>query len=144
MKWKLLAIVMVGLVLGADDKKEGKSDKDKLQGDWVAQSWEVDGQAMPAEELKNVTMKVEGDTWTVKLGETVIKGTHKLDATKKPKTLDGEMTEGGSDKIIGIYEIDGDTWKECWAREGKDRPKQFKADADAGHNLNVWKRAKKS
>jgi uncharacterized protein (TIGR03067 family) len=137
----LAAILAVGLLLGADDAK--KTDKDRIQGDWVAESWEMDGKKLPADELKNVTMKVEGNEWTVKFGDHFITGIHKLDESKSPKFFESTVSDEGSGNILGIYDVNGDTWKYCWARAGTDRPKEFKANAEAGHNLIVWRRVKK-
>ena len=43
----------------------------------------------------------------------------------------------------GIYEIDGDNYKVCFAPPGKDRPKEFSSKGDEGLTLSVWKKAKK-
>ena len=42
-----------------------------------------------------------------------------------------------------IYELDGDTFKLCYAAPGEERPKEFSAKGANGITLAVWKRAKK-
>jgi uncharacterized protein (TIGR03067 family) len=144
MKTTLFAVLVVGLLLGADDpaKDSAKTDKEKVQGEWVAELWDVNGEKQTGDQAKEIKISVDGDNWTLQIAGNTLKGTHKLDASKKPKTIDGEITEGGSGAFMGIYELKGDTWKECWTH-GNERPKEFKVNADAGHNLIIWKRVKK-
>ena len=43
--------------------------------------------------------------------------------------------------MLGIYELEGDTFKVCFAAPGKaDRPTEFKSAAGSGHRLLVLKR----
>src|SRR5262249_41284477 len=109
---------------------------------WVAVFFEFQGNKVADDDLGKFTVEIDQDHWTFHTATEVLKGTHKLNPSKKPKEFTGETTEGPGvgEKILGIYEIEGDTWKECWGDPGKDRPKEFKADAASGHNLIIWKR----
>jgi len=73
-----------------------------------------------------------------------ISGAFKVDATKKPKTMDMTPSEGRyKDKtLLGIYELDGDTLKICFAEPGKDRPTDFTSKAGSGVVLAIHKREK--
>ncbi len=86
-----------------------------------------------------------GDKWMVKVGDqTVAAGIWKIDATKTPKEID-VMDETGvkNDKTkLGIYEIDGDTYKYCLAPAGKPRPTEFTSKEGTGCSLGVSKREK--
>jgi uncharacterized protein (TIGR03067 family) len=75
-------------------------------------------------------------------GKTVAKGTFKIDATKSPKEIDVLDESGAKNERtkLGIYQIDGDTYKFCLARAGKPRPAQFTSVVDSGHALGVSKR----
>jgi len=89
---------------------------------------------------------MKGDQYTVFLFKKVIgKGTFKIDASKKPKTIDlqaaGAVAKG--QPILGIYDFAGDTWKICYANPGKERPKEFTAKEGSGHTLAVWERERK-
>ena len=55
------------------------------------------------------------------------------------------MTEGPTkgQTHLGIYELDGDTVKFCFAAPGKERPTDFTAKASSGRTASVWKRDKK-
>ena len=147
---KLVLVLAVGLLVGADgaDKKEAKADKDKMQGTWEVVSAERMGKAMP--DPKEHKLVIEGDTLAVQRGDKVMfKGKFKLDPAQKPRTLDLEITEGGGEKYKGkvsrgIYVVDGDTLKWCNAEPGvEDRPNQFATNGEKNHMLIVLKREKK-
>jgi uncharacterized protein (TIGR03067 family) len=141
---KLVAILAVGLLLGADDKQaDAKKDQEKLQGDWTLQSGERDGEQFPEEILKALKRNITGDKIVVtRDGETVAKGTFTLDAAQKPKTIDIKP-EGADKPVQGIYELEGDTFKLCYAAPGEARPKEFATKAATGLTLAVWKKVKK-
>jgi hypothetical protein len=58
------------------------------------------------------------------VGNDTMKGTHKLDPTKKPKTIDVQDTEGSfkDQTLLGIYRILDDEFSVCFAAPGKERP----------------------
>ena len=78
-------------------------------------------------------------------GQTVLKAKFTLDPTKKVKTIDYTIAEGANEgkTQLGIYELDGDTLKFCYAQPGKDRPTEFKTAAESGRTISVWKKDKK-
>src|SRR5262245_11609719 len=86
----------------AQDKKD-----DKLDGKWVVVSVERDGKADEA--FKGAVRVIAGDKYTLtpKDGKAM-PGTFKIDASKKPKTIDMTPTEGQykGKMLLGIYEID--------------------------------------
>jgi uncharacterized protein (TIGR03067 family) len=106
-------------------------------------SGSADGQPMPAEMAKQMKRVCKGDELTVSMaGNTFFKAKLTLDATKTPKTVDYEMTEGitKGKKQLGIYELDGDTLKSCFAKPGAERPADFKPGE--GRTVSVWKHEK--
>jgi uncharacterized protein (TIGR03067 family) len=125
--------------------EETKGDLDKLQGHWVMVESTRDGKKMPAE--INIERTIEGRNYTVTVqsdeGEQVLAGTLKIDSTKKPKTIDATRTQGSdSDKaMLGIYELEGDKQKVCFAPPGKNRPTEFTSKAGTGHVLTIWQKA---
>ncbi len=130
-----------GLLVFADAPKDLK----RLEGTWVLVSGENDGKKVSADALKKSRLTFEGDKHTVKEGDTIFKGTHKLEPTKTPKAIDITDTEGPfkGKTVLGIYVLDGDEFKICYALPGKDRPEKFSAKAGTGYRLHVWKREKK-
>jgi uncharacterized protein (TIGR03067 family) len=67
-------------------------------------------------------------------------GTIKLDATKKPKQMDTVSTE--KEVMLGIYELEGDGYRVCFAPVGKPRPSEFTSKSGSGNILQVWEREK--
>jgi uncharacterized protein (TIGR03067 family) len=140
---KLLVVLTVGLLLGADAKDDGKKELEKFQGEWTVESGERDGQKFPEEVAKSLKRTVKGDKTIVsREGQVVAEGTITLDPTKKPKTIDIKLDASG-ETVQGIYELDGDTLKICYAAPGMPRPKEFATKEGSGLTLGVWKRVKK-
>jgi uncharacterized protein (TIGR03067 family) len=116
MKYVLTVLVVV-LLLGAEEKKDdAKKDQEALQGTWQPVTSEEAGKDH-SEEAKKHRLVFDKDTFTVKKGDDVlVKGTFKLDPTKKPKTIDMTITEGPRDEdkgkeIHSIYELTKDGLK---------------------------------
>jgi uncharacterized protein (TIGR03067 family) len=142
-----LLVLAAGLVVAADARSDDAAKKDSkaLEGAWVLASGVDDGKKLTDEALKGARLTVEGDKHTVKEGDTTYRGTHKLDPATKPKSIDITDSEGPfkGKTVLGIYELDGDEFRICYAPPGKDRPKDFSAKAGTGHRSHVWKREKK-
>src|SRR5262249_6681620 len=137
---KKLLVVLAVVLLGADDAKQ---DQDKLQGDWVLELAERDGERLPEEIAKTYKRNIKTDKFIVTGDrQTLAQGSFKLEPSKKPKTMDIKL-DGADSPVQGIYEITGDTFKICYAAPGQERPKEFSTKAGSGHTLGVWKRAKK-
>jgi uncharacterized protein (TIGR03067 family) len=128
------------------EKEAIQKELARLQGEWSMVSGSADGTAMPDQMLKRMKRICKGDeTTTMTGGQVYFKAKITIDPTKKPKTIDYQMTEGFTKgkKQLGIYELDGDTFKSCFAKAGADRPKDFTSKSGDGRTLSVWKRDKK-
>ena len=147
MRLQLLVIVAVVLSLGAEAPKEDavKKDLKKAEGMWVLASGEEQGEKLPEATVKSAKMTLEGDKYTLQIGEVSIAGTHKIDPTQKPKTIDATHTERpfNGQTMLGIYKLDGDRFTVCVALPSKERPKEFTTKSGTGAMLYVWKRVKK-
>jgi uncharacterized protein (TIGR03067 family) len=127
---KLLGVLAVGVLVGAAEPGEdpGKKELEKLQGTWRYASLEQDGKKTPEGELKKLVVTFTADKWAVRDGDTlVVEGTQKLDPTKEPHQIDSfvKQEDGKSNTVLGIYEIDGDTFRACFDPQGKARPRSF-------------------
>jgi uncharacterized protein (TIGR03067 family) len=123
-----------------------KKDVEKLQGDWVAVAYTIDGTSLPDDDVQAFFRTIKGNEYAVSRYRKVIgRGTFKLDATKSPKTLDAipANAPAGGKPILGIYSIEGDRLKFCVAAPGKDRPTEFSAKEGSGHTLTEWEREKR-
>ncbi len=139
-----LATATISLTCTADDKAV-KKDIAQLQGEWTMASGSADGQPMPDEMRKQMKRVCKGDELTVTMGGQIfIKAKITLDPSQKPKTMDYQMTEGYTKgkRQLGIYELDGDTFKACFAKPGAERPADFTSKAGDGRTVSVWKREK--
>ena len=78
-------------------------------------------------------------------GKEVWKGTSTIDPMSQPKTIDFVPTEGANagQTYLGIYQIEGDARKVCFAPPGKDRPTEFASKPGSGHILVAFEREKK-
>ena len=127
MKKCLLGVLMIGLLLAADDKKPDDA-KDKLKGAWTVVSMERDGKKAPEEDFKGMGLVFDGDKITFKHGDDTKMGTYKIDASQKPAHFDLTPSDGGNKTMKMIYQVDGDTLKIGGdKREDGDRPKSFEA-----------------
>jgi uncharacterized protein (TIGR03067 family) len=138
----LLLVGIASLLVAADDAKD---ELKKLEGTWSMVSGEQDGKKLDADIVKGAKLVIKGDDHDVKVGKDTFKGTHKIDPSKKPKTIDAMDTEGKfkGKTSHGIYDLESDTFKVCFAEPGKDRPKEFSTTKGTGHIMHVWKREKK-
>jgi uncharacterized protein (TIGR03067 family) len=137
----LAGLVLVATVRAGEDA--AKEELKKLNGTWIVVALEKDGEKQVKELKLQLTLK-DGD-YTVKIdGKVIDTGTAKVDPTKKPKTVDIVPSQGENKgkAIQGIYEVDGDTFRECLDVQGKGRPTAFATKADSGQVLIVYKRAK--
>lgn len=140
-----IVVLAVGALIAAE-AEDAKKDLEKLQGTWLLVAGERDGKEFTEEEVKKTKLFIKGDTFRIPESAVATSqdGTIKIDPSKKPKEMDA-TTGSGPDKgktWQGLYELDGDTYKVCFAPPGKDRPKEFSSKAGSGHLLQVWKREK--
>ena len=139
-----LAAATISSASAADDQAV-KKDLAQLQGEWSMVSGSADGQPMPDQQLKQMKRVCKGDETTTMMGGRIfIKAKITIDPSKKPKTIDYQMTDGFTKgkTQFGIYEVDGDTFKSCFGKPGAERPADFTSKAGDGRTLSVWKREK--
>jgi uncharacterized protein (TIGR03067 family) len=141
---RIVVLCAVALLIASDQPTAdaNKKDLEAMQGDWAAVSITHDGHKLPDDDAQSLFRTVKGDQYTVFLfKKAVSKGTLKIDATKKPKTIDFLPANG--EPILGVYELDGDSWKICHSMPGKERPRELSAKMGSGHSSAVWEREKK-
>ena len=127
----------------AEDSEAIKKDMALFQGEWSMVSGAADGQPMPEPMLSQMKRVCKGDeTTTTMAGQVFLKAKIVIDPTKKPKTIDYEMTGGFTkgQKQLGIYEVEGDQFKSCFGKPGAERPADFTSRPGDGRTFSVWKR----
>lgn len=157
MRW-FFGILAFGSILAAPSapadepatfRRVSQDDPDKkdyrlFEGTWRFETIETEGQKLPAEAVKDASLTLKGEKFSLKSPEGEYAGTFKIDATKTPKTIDVTFTEGPEKGKTsrGIYELDDTIYKVCIAPEGRPRPKLFAAEKGSGHVLEVLKKEK--
>jgi uncharacterized protein (TIGR03067 family) len=145
---RMLAPAITVLILAgfAAAQDAAKKEMAQLEGEWSMVSGEADGFKMPPEMVKTGKRVAKNGETTISFdGQIYFKAKFTVDATKKPKAIDYAMTEGPTKgkTHLGIYELDGDAVKFCFAAPGNDRPSTFAAKEGSQRTLSVWKRDKK-
>ena len=134
----LHALMIMGAVLMAADGQE--SDQEKFQGTWAIILGEREGVKLSEEAAGEIKVVVEGDRYRHVRGDRTQAGTIKLDPTKRPREID--ITPADGKTILGIYTIEGDTHKVCFAEYGGGRPTGFSTEPESGSSLYVMRRVK--
>jgi uncharacterized protein (TIGR03067 family) len=140
------SLIVLALTFPTDAPTESavKNDLQRFQGSWQAASIvNNDGQPATAEDLKRTRLIVEGSKFTLQGKDYTITGSFTIDPARTPKTIDVvlDATDGGlPTKLLGIYSIDGETRKSCFALPDKERPARF-PDSSKGYVQFEWKPA---
>ena len=139
-------MILVGCLLaGAGFAPDKASDWKELTGDWQPTKMELDGNALPADDVKEFLVILSEGKYVVKRsGDVFEEGKAVIDTSKSPKHLDLTATVGDNkDKLrMGIYEVKGDTMKFVIAAADKERPTKFESVAGTG-NIYVEHNKKK-
>lgn len=119
-----------------------------LSGTWRPISAENNEYKASEEDLKGALWIRDADgKWTMRRGDkTVVEwAVKKINATKNPKTIDIEVAAGEYKGVVylGIYELDGDTLRICFALPDRAvRPTEFSASKGSIRALSEFNREK--
>jgi uncharacterized protein (TIGR03067 family) len=119
-----------------------KKDLDRLQGRWTVASLELDGQ--PMEAPGDATIVIEGSRFTSTGMGADYAGTLELEPAATPARIDMRFESGPEkgNRNLGIYQLDGDSWKLCLATRGTVRPRKFASPAGSGVAIETLVRGK--
>lgn len=120
-----------------------QAEHKRFEGTWKFVSMEIAGKVIPEADMKDSRLVFEADRFR-SLGREEAPGRYAIDPTARPKTIDiaVEVGPGRTMKILGIYELEGDTYRICSAMPGKPRPTEFSAKAGSAQGLTVMSRVK--
>jgi uncharacterized protein (TIGR03067 family) len=119
-----------------------------MAGSWRPISAENNGYKSSEGDLTGILWIRDADgKWTAqRSGKAVVEWAVKnIDPTQNPKTIDIEVTAGTYKGVVylGIYELDGDTLRICFALPDKpERPTEFLAAKGTVRALSEFKRVK--
>jgi uncharacterized protein (TIGR03067 family) len=143
MKHLLLVSSFFLFQAGSDKTDANKQDLAAMQGDWALASMIADGQAVPEDDCQGLFRTMKGDQYSVfRYDKQLSKGTFRLDATQKPRSIDFLAAEApsGTKPMLGIYKLEDGKLKICYTRPGQDRPKEFSSVEGTKQYLTVWER----
>ncbi len=138
---RFTAAVLALALVGPGGAQEAAKEALRLEGEWAMVSGEADGQPLPAEMVKTAKRVARDGVTAVTInGQVFMKAKYTADPSKSPKAIDYAMTEGFTKgkTQLGVYELDGDTIKFCFAAPGQPRPTDF--TGGAGRTVSIWKR----
>lgn len=146
MRFGIVMGLAVCMLMGADaPKNDAGPNGDALHGVWQLSSGEADGKALSETDLKGGKLVIKDARYTVAMADRgTVRGTQKLDATQKPKTIDITDASGPHEgkTCLGIYELNGNEFRVVFASPGGARPSKFETLPDSGQWMHVWKRIK--
>jgi len=143
MKALCLLAICGSLVVTAAGSQE--SDLAKLQGTWALVSVEIDGKALPMDDLKESRLVIKDKEYLFRFREARLDINIKLDSSRTPKAIDLLVVDGPDkgNTYKGIYILDGDHYKICrHTTPGQDRPATFATHPESGLMMTVWRREK--
>jgi steroid delta-isomerase-like uncharacterized protein len=132
-----------GLIQSLREPDPHQDELAKFQGTWVAVAFEREGVKTPEEHLGAVRLVIEGDRYRYSEPGGGFEGRFRLDPTRRPKEIDSIPTTGEHRGKVapGIYEIDGETHRVCFAPPGsEDRPKALVDSPGEGYRLYVMRK----
>jgi uncharacterized protein (TIGR03067 family) len=120
-------------------------DAGALQGRWKVDRMELEGHKVPSLLYGGASIEIDGDRFRTSAMGAVFEGTFTVDATARPKTIDMRFTAGPEKggTSLGIYELEGETWRLCLGLSGRVRPRAFVTTRGSGHALEVLVREAK-
>jgi uncharacterized protein (TIGR03067 family) len=121
-----------------------KKDLAALQGKWTLVAMEVDGKAVEADKLKNTTLAIKDNKYSLTTRQQLHEVEITLDPGKTPKEIDMKFLDGPNKDRVGrgIYHLEGDTLKICRSLDPQEqRPKDFKTEGQINLFVMVWERA---
>lgn len=145
MRSRWLLVTLAGLLLAADAPNgEVRKELDRFQGTWKFVSLEAEGKKVPEADFRTARLVLEGNKFTFTDDHGTYHGTFAVDLKQKPKAIDVTFTDGPDEgkTCLGVYELEGDTYKVCIGLVGKDRPQEFASRPGSGHVLEVLRREK--
>ena len=114
----------------------------RLEGVWRFVLVEVEGVKQPELPFETNKLIIAKDgRFTIAQGRKISRGILKLDPTKTPGNYDFTVTNGPDRNLttLGVYEVDGDTFRICLPLRSKERPSALVSSPGGGCLFQVFK-----
>jgi uncharacterized protein (TIGR03067 family) len=121
-----------------------RTDLQSLQGTWNVLAGNEGGKTLPPPRVKGSKMIVKDNVMKVHEQDKQLEMTFTLDASGEPRTIDMTIAEGKRKGEVarGVYILDGDMLKICFAPQGQPRPANFLPRQGSAEMLFVLRRAR--
>jgi uncharacterized protein (TIGR03067 family) len=128
---------------GASQAAVAAGERRKFAGAWRVVSMEAEGRPLPEAAFRDVRLSLEGAEFHMNDARGDYRGAYSVDPSATPKTIDIVFTDGpGAGKVVlGVYELEGDTYRLCVGGADQPRPNELAGTRGSGHVLEVLKRA---
>jgi len=113
-----------------------------IQGKWTLISGEQEGVEIPEEDLAKYGLVISDNHHYVNWSNSVLEGTHTIDASQSPISIDSTDAAGPFEGMClkGIIETSGNEFSICFAAPGEPRPTEFTTKNKKAIVLHRWKR----
>jgi uncharacterized protein (TIGR03067 family) len=139
----VVAIILSGAVAVGQDNATEK-DLKSFQGTWKIVSMMRGGKEEVQGKVEGATAVISGNEVTLTLGKKqTLKAHFKLDATKKPATIDLGLAKEKAFPNKGVYQLQGDMLTWCWGGDKNPRPTKLTSTKEGDERLLVLQRIKK-
>jgi uncharacterized protein (TIGR03067 family) len=134
--------IFLGLLIAAMAPGNDPATPPSLHGTWRVVYANNSGKVAPVEALTDFRVIISDDQMTIDKGDGVREVVKiRTDPKQTPATFDAVPPMGRPSRP-GIFEIDGERLKLCWATEGA-RPPSFEAAAGSKRMLLVLQRVQR-
>jgi uncharacterized protein (TIGR03067 family) len=120
-----------------------RDDRDRLQGIWIGVLVERDGRVVHRDaDARTARVRFVGSVAVFEDTDTTLVGNFQLGPSRTPKTFDLTVDEGGAEETYpaGIYELNDDSFRLCFAFPAAVRPSEFATYPGSGRTLFVYRR----
>jgi uncharacterized protein (TIGR03067 family) len=117
----------------------------EIEGEWQMVSCIRNGDALDETMVKTGRRVTRGSQTSVSFGDQLfLQASFTVDASQYPKTIDLANTRGpaAGKTQLGIYELEGEVMKICYAGPRTPRPADYSATKGDGRTVAVWKRTR--
>lgn len=110
-----------------------------IQGEWALVACISEGTTLPLSMTQAGKRVATAREITVTMGpQVIVRAKYSVNRANRPNTIDYVTPKGQLQ--YGIFEVEGDQLKTCFASPGKPRPTDFISDHANKHTFTEWKR----
>src|SRR5262245_38047422 len=135
------SIILAAALQATDKAAAVQAELKKFEGTWSFVEMEIEGKPAPLDAFKDARLILKGSNFTLREPESTLNGTFTINPTANPKTIDVTFSDGPETgrTTLGIYSLEGDTYKVCMGIPSQPLPTTFKTEPYSPHVIQVLK-----